>query len=142
MCMSVPQMAERWILMRTSLCPTVGSGMSCIQIPGSARALTSAFMFLWTALVNDAEITPGATEDLNDTIELHRGVRRVHLRSNSRLPVRNDRKGKRHDIDSVGLAQFGQAHCQRSLAQHDGNDGMFSRKQIEAQGLHLSTEIA
>ena len=44
MCMSVPQMAERWILMSTSLCPTAGSGTSCIQIPGSARALTNAFM--------------------------------------------------------------------------------------------------
>src|ERR1700676_552513 len=44
MCMSVPQIAERCTLMSTSLCPTEGSGTSCSQIPGAARALTSAFM--------------------------------------------------------------------------------------------------
>ena len=44
MCMSVPQIAVFFILIRTSFGPIFGSGTSCIQMPGSALALTSAFM--------------------------------------------------------------------------------------------------
>ena len=43
-CMSVPQMAVRRVLMSTSFGPMVGSGMSFIVRPGAASALTSAFM--------------------------------------------------------------------------------------------------
>ncbi len=42
--MSVPQIAVLPTLISTSLGPTLGSGMSSIQMPGSAFALTSAFM--------------------------------------------------------------------------------------------------
>ena len=44
MCMSVPQMAEVWMRIRTSLGPIVGTGTSSIQSPGSRLLLTSAFM--------------------------------------------------------------------------------------------------
>src|SRR5690554_1684651 len=44
MCRSVPQMEVLLILMSTSLCPGWGRGTSCIQMPFSARAFTSARM--------------------------------------------------------------------------------------------------
>src|SRR5690554_6390405 len=44
MCRSVPQMAVLLILMSTSLCHGIGTGTSCIQMPFSARAFTSARM--------------------------------------------------------------------------------------------------
>src|ERR1700679_3760385 len=97
MCMSVPQMAERCTLMSTSLCPTEGSATSCIQIPRSARALTSAFMSC--PLVNDSEFAPGLPKGLNHTVELFLGVRGVHLGANARLAMRHYREGKRHHID-------------------------------------------
>src|ERR1700682_1111594 len=39
------------------------------------------------SLLNDAEMTPGASEGLNDAVELRGGVRCIHLRANSRLSV-------------------------------------------------------
>jgi len=60
----VPQMAERWILMRTSLVPRWGSGIASHPDTGSARGIDEAFMF-WDRLSNDAEITPAATERLD-----------------------------------------------------------------------------
>ena len=42
--MSVPQIAVLRTLMRTSLGPSFGSGISSIQMPGARCDLTSAFM--------------------------------------------------------------------------------------------------
>src|SRR5690554_5373406 len=44
MCRSVPQMAVLLILISTSLCPGCGTGTSCIHMPFSGRAFTSARM--------------------------------------------------------------------------------------------------
>ena len=43
-CMSVPQMAEVWMRMSTSLGPMAGMGTSSIHSPRSRLLLTSAFM--------------------------------------------------------------------------------------------------
>src|ERR1700719_2424194 len=124
MCMSVPQIAVRCTLMSTSLWPTAGSGTSWSQIPGSARALTSAFMM---PLVNDAEIASGRRKCLNDLIELPAGVCSTHLGANSCFSMGNDRKGEGHDIDSLRLDPLGEVHRQPRIAQHDRGDGVFSR---------------
>src|SRR5271156_5273771 len=99
--MSVPQMAERWILMSTSLWPTAGSGTSCIQIPGSARALTNAFIRLPS--MNDAERAPGVRERGNHPVELRGRVRRAQLRADPRFAVRDDRIGERDHVYAVRL---------------------------------------
>src|SRR5277367_1956170 len=112
MCMSVPQIAVRCTLMSTSLWPTVGSGTSCSQMPGSARALTNAFMkcpvLLGGAgfvhmqrneeLPNNAQIAPCATEGLNNPINLLAGVCSTHLGANSCLSMGHDREGEGHHI--------------------------------------------
>src|SRR5471030_454613 len=113
--MSVPQMAERCTLISTSLWPTEGSGTSCIQMPGSARALTSAFML---PLVNDAEVACRATKCGNNLIELLRCVRSIHLGPNPRFSMRHDRKSEGHDIDAFILHPFGEAHHQGRIPQH------------------------
>src|ERR1700731_4935 len=138
MCMSVPQIAVRCTLMSTSLWPTAGSGTSWSQIPGSARALTSAFMM---PLVNDAEIASGRRKCLNDLIELPAGVCSTHLGANSCFSMGNDRKGEGHDIDSLCLNALGEIDSQRCVSQHHRDDGMLARDQIEAQSLHLLSEI-
>src|SRR5947209_2427212 len=107
MCMSVPQIAERCTLISTSLWPTAGSGTSCIQMPGSALALTSAFMKI---LVDDAGVATGAGKGLNDAIQLRRGMRRVHLRANPRLAMRYHGKRKRDDVDAIRLTLLRHPH--------------------------------
>src|SRR5580704_2291378 len=89
-CMSVPQIAERCTLMRTSLWPTEGSGTSCIHIPGSARAFTSAFMNF--PLVNDAECAARTAECVDHPIELRRGVRGAQLSADTLLSMGDHRE--------------------------------------------------
>src|SRR6185312_10188777 len=101
MCMSVPQIAVRCTLMSTSLWPTGGSGTSSSQMPGSARALTNAFMPL--PLMNDGEIPSRQLERMHDPVELFPGVRSTHLGANSRFSMGNDRKREGDDIDALGL---------------------------------------
>src|ERR1700690_1314282 len=120
MCMSVPQIADRWTLISTSLCPTAGSGMSCIQIPGSARALTSAFM--GDPLTKDAEIAPGPPECADHGVELLRRVRRVHLCADARLSLRDDREGECNDVDAGHEHALGKPHRERRIAEHDRDD--------------------
>src|ERR1700677_1586635 len=140
MCMSVPQIAERRILMRTSLWPTAGSGTSCIQIPGSARALTNAFMSLPS--MNDAERAPGARERRHHAVELRGRMRRAHLSADPRFAVGHDRIRECDHVNAVILHAFGELHGERRLAEHDRNDGVLARKQIETEALHLFAEIA
>src|ERR1700722_5070124 len=126
--------------MSTSLWPTEGSGTSCSQIPGSARALTSAFIKM--PLVNDGHIASRPAERLNDLIELFPGVCSTHLGANSRFSMGNDRKCEGDDIDALRLYAFRQLNGQRRIAEHDGNDGMFARNQLKSQTPHLFAEIA
>src|SRR5258708_6644433 len=113
MCMSVPHIAERCTLMSTSLWPTAGSGTSCSQIPGSARALTSAFMIRpqepVRLLVNDVQIASRRPERLNDPIQLFAGVCSAHLGANSRFSMGDDRKRKGHNINALHLDPIGAA---------------------------------
>ena len=46
MCMSVPQMADLWMRIRTSLGPISGTGTSIMVSPEARSALTSARMVL------------------------------------------------------------------------------------------------
>src|SRR5512137_1464618 len=57
MCMSVPQIAVLPTLISTSLGPTLGSGISSIQMPGSAFAFTSAFMLRFSSGAFRAELS-------------------------------------------------------------------------------------
>src|SRR5271170_1318423 len=139
MCMSVPQIAVRCTLMSTSLWPTVGSGTSCIQIPGSARALTSAFMI---SSMDDAEIASRGLKRSNDLIELFAGVRCADLGANSRFSMRNDRKRESHDVSPPFLNPLREIDRQRRVAQHDRDDGMLAGKQGEPQALHLCAVVA
>src|ERR1700690_594395 len=140
MCMSVPQIADRWTLISTSLCPTEGSGMSCIQIPGSARALTRAFMV--DPLANDAEFAPGPSECADHGIELLRGMGRVHLRADARLPLRDDREGECDDVDPRHEHALGKPHRERRIAEHDRDDRVLAGQQIEAERLHPRAEMS
>src|SRR6185437_17010299 len=135
MCISVPQIAVRCTLMSTSLWPTDGSGTSSSQMPGSARALTNAFMSL--PLVNDGEIPSRHLERMHDPVELFPGVCSAHLGSNSRFSMGNDRKREGHDIHALGLHPLRQIDRQGRVAQHDRNDRVFARNQVESRALHL-----
>src|SRR6186713_1986360 len=100
MCMSVPQIAVLPTLISTSLGPTLGSGMSCIQMPGSAFALTSAFMLGISSgafrasiggcvgqsvSVDDAEIAADGDEPFDGPVQLLERVTRGHLRADAGL---------------------------------------------------------
>src|ERR1700722_10573145 len=126
--------------MSTSLWPTEGSGTSCSRIPGSPRALTSAFIKM--PLGNDGHIASRPAERLNDPIELFPGVCSTHLGANSRFSMGNDRKCEGDDIDTLRLDALRQLHRRRRIAEHDGNDGMFAGNQIKSQALHPFAEIA
>src|ERR1700722_12046399 len=115
--------------MRTSLWPTEGSGTSCIQIPGSARALTNAFMSLPS--MNDAERAAGVRERGNDAVQLRSRVRGAHLRADPRLAVRDDRIGEGDHVDALVLHALGELDRQRCFAEHDRDDGVLARQQIE-----------
>src|SRR6185312_15695315 len=142
MCMSVPQIAVRCTLMSTSLWPTDGSGTSSSQMPGSARALTNAFMPCPWYLMNDGEIPSRHLERMHDPVELFPGVCSTHLGANSRFSMRHDRKREGHDIDALGLHPLRQIDRQGRVAQHDRNDRVFARNQIESRALHLFAEVA
>src|SRR3977135_489966 len=137
--MSVPQMAERRTLIRTSLCPTDGSGTSCSQMPGSARAFSRAF--LDCSLMYHGKFASSRRECLNDLIELRARVRSAHLGANSRFSMGNHRKGESHDVNSLRLYALREFDRQRCVAQHDRDDGMFARNQTETQTLHLFAEV-
>src|SRR5208282_3130572 len=139
MCMSVPQMAERCTLISTSLCPTAGSGTSCIQMPGSARALTSAF--ICGPSLDDAEIASRAAECGDDRVELLGRMRGAHLRTDPRLTLGHDREGERDDVDARGEHALGETHGERRLAEHDRNDRMLAGQQSEAQCLEPGAEM-
>src|SRR6187402_226351 len=100
MCMSVPQIAVLPTLISTSLGPTLGSGMSCIQMPGSAFALTSAFMLgissgVFRASIDgcvyrpasrdDAEFAADGDESCDGPVQLLERVARGHLRADAGL---------------------------------------------------------
>ncbi len=137
--MSVPQMAERCTLMRTSLWPTDGSGHILHPDPGFRTSLDQRFHRL--SLMNDAELAARATERLDHLIELRRGMRGAQLSANSRLSMGHDRKGERDDVDALGLHALREPHRERGLAEHDGNDGVLAGKQIEPQALHVLAKI-
>src|ERR1700716_2626418 len=107
-------MAVRCTLINTSLWPTDGSGTSCSQIPGSACALTSAFID--SLSVNDVEIASRQIERVNDLIELPTRMCSAHLGANSCFSMRDDRKGEGDDIDALSLDPLRQAHRQRCVA--------------------------
>src|ERR1700689_3054797 len=149
MCMSVPQIAERRTLMRTSLWPTAGSGISCIQMPGSARALTNAFIaclcvapVFEAPLANDAKRATRALERLYHPIELRARVRCAQLSADARFSVGYDRIGEGDHVDAFLLHPLGESHGERRLAEHDGNDRMFPGKQLVSQALHAVAKIA
>src|SRR5580658_645365 len=125
--------------MSTSLWPTAGSGTSCSQIPGSARALTSAFM---VSSMDDAEIASRGLKRTNDLIELFAGVRSADLGANSGFSMGNDRKRESHDVGPPFLNPLREVDRQRRVAQHDRDDGMLAGKQIESQALHLCAVVA
>src|SRR5580700_3157210 len=125
--------------MSTSLWPTAGSGTSCSQIPGSARALTSAFIL---PSMDDAEIAPRGLKRANDLIELLAGVRGADLGANPRFSMGNDRKRESDDVGALLLNPLREVDRQRRLAQHNRDDGMLAGKQIESQALHLRAVVA
>src|SRR5512134_1514644 len=100
MCMSVPQIAVLRIRIRTSLCPTAGSGTSSIQMPGARRDLTSAFMFLpLTFLAADhTELAAHLDAGRDRPVELPDRVPRAHLRADARLAHRHDGVREADDV--------------------------------------------
>src|SRR5579864_4102590 len=93
MCMSVPQIAVFAISISTSLCPTLGSGMSSSQIPGAACCLTSAFMSLALvqSLLQDTELAADLGEGGHGALELCARERCRHLRADARLALGHHR---------------------------------------------------
>ena len=88
--MSVPQIAVFFMRISTSLGPMVGFATSAIQMPGSALALTSAFMcgdpeVSRVASVQDAEFAARGGERGHRVLEVLAGVRGRQLRADARL---------------------------------------------------------
>src|SRR5688572_8965159 len=170
MCMSVPQIAVLRTLMSTSLWPTRGSGMSCSQMPGSARALTRAFMvgagFALFAvllagsedgarvantannanpapiLLDDGELAPDLCECVDGAVQVRPREARGHLRADARLALRHHREREADDVDAVREQAVGHAHREARIAQHDRDDGMLAGNQVEAQRAHAFAEVA
>ena len=88
MCMSVPQIAVLRMRISTSLGPMVGSATSISQMPGSALALTSAFM--GGSSGDEAELAPGGGECRDRLLEVGARVGGAHLRADPRLPLGDD----------------------------------------------------
>jgi hypothetical protein len=91
--------------------------------------------------LNDAELAPGAAEGLNN---FDRAVPWCARRSSAcecalcrAVPPERQRPPHRHRRP----APFRQLNGQGSFAQHDGNDGMLARQQIESQALHVRAEV-
>src|SRR5580692_12548738 len=109
-------------------------------MPGSARALTSAFIFASRSLsdrllLNDAEVACRTTKRGNHLIELRSGVRSIHLGTNSRFSMGHNRKGERDDVNTLLLHALGETHGEGRIPEHHRDDRMLAWDEIESQGL-------
>src|SRR3974377_879433 len=132
MCMSVPQIAVFCIRIRTSWGPIFGSGTSIIQMPGSAFALTSAFMAAPSA--EYAELAPGGREGRDLALEVGVRVCRIHLRADPRLALRHDREREADDVHAELEQPVGPARREARLAEHHRDDRVLAGHQREAGG--------
>src|SRR5580704_14989 len=146
MCMSVPQIAVLAISMSTSLCPTVGSGMSSSQMPGVECCLTSAFMFFFRELsARRAEYTQLAAdvgEGLQRTLELAALERRRHLGANARLALGHDREGEADDVHAALEQRIRHAAGERGIAEHHRDDRMLAGLEVESRPREAGAEEA
>src|SRR5512139_1767279 len=146
MCMSVPQIAVLVTLIRTSLGPTLGSGISSIQIPGSAFALTSAFMlrcssgamcasigvFVCGASADDAQFPADVDEPTDGLLELLDSMPCAHLRADACLAHRHDRVGEPDHVHAALEQLLGKLRGQRRIPEHDWRDRVLARDDREA----------
>src|ERR1700687_3988408 len=136
MCASVPQMAVLRTRIRTSLCPTSGllTWTSCN--PGSRVTLASAFIVSSMAmgpLANGAERLANPGKGGNGTIDLCRRVRGAHLVSQPRLALGNDEVRKADHVNTFFEERVRGPCRELGITEHDRNDGVVTRNQIEAQ---------
>src|SRR5579862_2380313 len=142
MCMSVPQIAVLAISISTSLCPTLGSGMSSSQIPGAACCLTSAFMSLALvqSLLEDTELAADLGEGGHGALELRARERCRHLRADARLALRHHRVREADHVHAAFQQPVGHAAGERRIPQHHRNDGMLAWLQVESRARHRIAE--
>src|SRR5580765_3050124 len=129
MWMSVPQIAVFFMRISTSFGPIVGRATSAIQMPGSAFALTSAFMPAAPAMnsiasFKHAEFASRGRERGHRALELRARVGRRQLGADARLADRHDRERESDDVDAEFEQPVGHAAREPGVADHDRHDRM------------------
>src|SRR6059058_1346896 len=143
MCRSVPQIAVLWIRIMTSLWPTSGFFTRVSVNPGAGSSFASALIdaSLGYGSSDHAQCPAHVGERRDGLTDLLRRVRRAHLRSYARSTLGHHGIRKADDVDAFGEQRIGHAGSKRGIAQHDRNDRMLARHELEAKRRHLAPEV-